>query len=145
MKRENWLRLGRVLERRGFVPDESCGHDGATRWFICVAPEAGVPTSLRFVFKPKMHVLTAHLGWPHGAAREFCLTALQADWPRGFAWLKEAGVNSAPSGADNLARLVLAIIEDPRCGAAMQGLRGPAKRRDTRGAFARCATVVIAR
>ena len=42
----------------------------------------------------------------------------------------------APSCADNLARLVLAIIEDPT-GAAMQGLRGPAKRRAREGASAR--------
>lgn len=34
--------------------------------------------------------------WCHSASRDFCLAALEEDWPSGFAWLKEAGVIDAP-------------------------------------------------
>lgn len=96
MKRESWLRLECMLERHGFLRDESRVEDAATKWFIRSSPDEDVTACLRFVFKPKMHVLTAHLGWSHKAVREFCLTALQSNWPQGFAWLKEAGVVDAP-------------------------------------------------
>lgn len=96
MKQENWSRLGHLLEKHEFRPDPSCVHGSTAKWFVHAQPDAEVAVSLRFVFKPKMRVLTAHLGWSHGPARDFCLQALQADWPRGFAWLKEAGVFETP-------------------------------------------------
>lgn len=52
-----------------------------------------------------------------------CLPSTVA--PRGAL---ERFIDSAPSGADNLARLVLAI-KDPHRGAALRGLRDRAKRR----------------
>lgn len=97
MKADNWKNLEGMLDRRGFLPNATAGRSDETRWFVCVSPQDdAVTTCLRFVFKPKMHVLTAHVGWRHSAAREFCFEALEKDWPRGFAWLKDAGVIGAP-------------------------------------------------
>lgn len=97
MKTDNWLDLARMLERYGFLPNSTPGRLDETRWFVGAnSKDDAITTCLRFVFKPKMHVLTAHLGWRHSAARDFCLSALEKDWPRGFAWLKDAGVIDAP-------------------------------------------------
>jgi hypothetical protein len=96
MKRDNWQRLGRLLDNHGFISADFVADDPATRWFVCTHPESDVTSNLRFVFKPKMNVLTVHFGWNHQISRDFCLAALQADWPQGYAWLKEVGVICAP-------------------------------------------------
>jgi hypothetical protein len=96
MKQESWKRLERTLEPHGFYQDKSWQGDSATKWFVCAGSDDAVTACLRFVFKPKMHVLTVHLGWRHKAADAFSVTALENDWPKGFAWLKDAGVISAP-------------------------------------------------
>lgn len=97
MKTDNWRHLESMLGRYGFMSDSMPGSPEGARWFACTDPEDdAITTYLRFVFKPKMHVLTAHLGWRHRAVHDFCVTALEEDWPRGFAWLKDAGVINAP-------------------------------------------------
>lgn len=50
----------------------------------------------RFTFKPKLRVLTAHVGWRHEAVHSFCLDAIKSAWHEGFAWLSEVGLIDAP-------------------------------------------------
>lgn len=85
-----------MLEEHGFSRDLSQRKDSAIGWFVCATPGVEVATYLRFVFKPKLRVLTAHLGWRHEATHNFCLAALESDWPGGFSWLSDAGVLGAP-------------------------------------------------
>lgn len=96
MKKEYWNQLEAMLKGHGFLRDPSQQQDLSIGWFVCAAPDTDVTTYLRFVFKPKLRTLSAHLGWRHDLTHHFCLTALKADWPRGFSWLSEAGVLGAP-------------------------------------------------
>lgn len=91
-----WRNLEYAVGRHGYVPLGVNAHDTATRWFVRPHRHEGLVACLRFVAKSKMRVFTVHLGWRHESAREFCLTALQQDWPRGYAWLSDAGVLQAP-------------------------------------------------
>lgn len=97
MKNDHWVSLESVLRKHGFCADSRAPHEPATSWFVGepIGAEA-LTTHLRFVFKPKLHVLTAHVGWRHEATHRFCMEALRVDWLAGFNWLSEAGLIQSP-------------------------------------------------
>lgn len=96
MKNENWSHLESMLRGHGFWRMPAQQQDPLISWFACSVQDVDVTAYLRFVFKPKFRILTAHLGWRHEITHNFILTALESDWPRGFSWLSEAGVLDAP-------------------------------------------------
>ena len=96
LKQSDWGPLLHMLEMHGFAPDRATGNDAGTRWYVREDIASGISTHIRIVFKQKLRVLAVHLGWNHSVARDFCLEAVKLDWPRGYAWLEDAGVLSAP-------------------------------------------------
>lgn len=96
MKKEDWIQLEQVLKEIGFSRDLSQRKVSSIAWFVSAKAATEVTTYLRFVFKPKLRVLTAHLGWRHEASHNFCLEALESDWPSGFSWLSEVGILGGP-------------------------------------------------
>lgn len=95
MKSDLWASLQALLEQQRFIRHEEGVSDPSVAWFVHQSSPA-VSTHIRFVFKKKLRVATAHLGWRHEPTHAFCLAALKFCWPAGFAWLSDAGVVSAP-------------------------------------------------
>lgn len=91
-----WRNLEHAVGRHGYVPRMVNGRDTTTQWFVRSHRDEALVACIRFVAKQKMRVFTVHLGWRHETAHEFCLTALQQDWPRGYKWLRDAGVVQSP-------------------------------------------------
>lgn len=96
MNKGNWTLLEAMLEKHSFKCFSAKQSSSLACWYVCDPLTSDVFSCLRFVYKPKLQVLTTHLGWHHKDSSDFCLTALKADWPEGFSWLTEAGVLDAP-------------------------------------------------
>lgn len=97
MKKDYWASLETMLKKHGFAPNPQGQRNSETAWFVGTSASGqAVTTHLRFIFKPKLQVLTVHIGWHHEAAHAFCLEALKNDWPAGLTWLSEVGLLQAP-------------------------------------------------
>jgi len=98
MKQKYWRLLTEFLEKRGFIIHDVRPPASTAIWFSSnQANQSSLHTWLKFEYKPRLQVLTAHLGWSDPVVHEFCLDALKCDWPKGYEWLSEVGVIENPT------------------------------------------------
>lgn len=96
MKNKQLDYLATILDELGFLQEQETNQDSSTSWFVSPSDDKQVRTYLRFIYKPKLSVLTMHIGWRHEPTHNFCMDVLESEWPRGYLWLSEAGVILAP-------------------------------------------------